>query len=172
MKDIIKTPEILPDLFAKKKIENESFQKFIHLLPSKQIDFTLDVIIPEVEKEIDCTQCGNCCRQMQPGVMKDEIAVLASEKNMSVEDFMNDYMNQERGSMIYYMKARPCTFLENKMCSIYASRPSSCAQYPYIDEAQLKLYWRRVMESYKTCPIVFNTVELLKDELGFNSGKE
>ena len=169
MKQIVKSPEILPALFEKKQSENESFRKFINHLPSKQIDFTLDVIIPEVEKEIDCTQCGNCCRHMQPGVMKNEIAVLASEKNMSVEDFMNDYMNQEKGSMIYYMKARPCTFLENKMCSIYESRPGSCAQYPYIDEAQLKLYWKRVMESYKICPIVFNTIEVLKTEVGFNA---
>ncbi|TSA51552.1 MAG: hypothetical protein D4R43_00585 [Sphingobacteriales bacterium] len=87
MKTVEKHPENLTALVTKKAAENQSFRNFIHALPSKQIDFTLDVIIPEVEKNIDCTQCGNCCRHLQPGLSAKEISTLTSKKNMIDEDF-------------------------------------------------------------------------------------
>jgi Fe-S-cluster containining protein len=167
MKIVEKHPENLPALVTEKAAENQSFRNFIHALPSKQIDFTLDVIIPEVEKNIDCTQCGNCCRHLQPGLSGTEISTLATKKNMSDEDFKNQFTAQEKGTMIQYMTARPCVFLDHKICSIYESRPHSCKDFPYLDESRIKMYWKRVMEYYKICPIVFNTVELLKKEVGF-----
>lgn len=169
MKILEKHPENLPDLTKLKESENNSFRSFIHELPSKQIDFTLNVIVPEVEKNIDCTQCGNCCRHLQPGLSEEEISRLASLKNMSDDDFKNQFTAQEKGTMIQYMTARPCVFLDNKICSFYESRPHSCKDFPYLDEARIKMYWKRVMEYYKICPIVFNTVELLKKEVGFNT---
>ncbi len=168
MKILEKRPENLHALVTEKSAENQSFRNFIHALPSKQIDFTLDVIIPEVEKNIDCTQCGNCCRQLQPGLSEEEISGLSSIKNINVEDFKNQFTAREKGTMIQYMTARPCVFLNQNICSIYESRPHSCKDFPYIDESRIKMYWKRVMEYYKICPIVFNTIELLKKEVGFN----
>ncbi|TSA51551.1 MAG: hypothetical protein D4R43_00580 [Sphingobacteriales bacterium] len=39
--------------------------------------------------------------------------------------------------MIQYMTARPCVFLDHKICSIYESRPHSCKDFPYLDEARI-----------------------------------
>lgn len=164
-----KHPENLPDLTKLKESGNNSFWSFIHALPSKQIDFTLNVIVPEVEKNIDCKQCGNCCQHLQPGLSEEEISRFASLKNMSDNYFKNQFTSHEKGTMIQYMTARPCVFLDNKICSVYESRPYSCKDFPYIDESRIKMYWKRVMEYYKICPIVFNTVELLKKEVGFNT---
>lgn len=80
MRNLEKSPENLPDLVDQKKDENNLFRNFIQMLPSKQIDFNLSVLFPEVESEIDCTQCGNCCLYMQPGLNSKEISILANQK--------------------------------------------------------------------------------------------
>ena len=169
MKNLEKNPENLPDLVDKKKEENNLFRNFIRMLPAKQIDFNLSVIFPEVESEIDCTQCGNCCLYMQPGINSRDISILANQKNMDEKEFEKQFVEIEKGSLIKYMKARPCTFLHEKICSIYESRPHACSQFPFINESQIRLNWKRTMEFYKICPIVFNTIEKLKAEVGFDS---
>lgn len=58
-------------------------------------------------------------------------------------------------------------FVINK-CTIYKDRPQNCRDYPYLYEPQFSYRTIDMIERTYTCPIVFNAIEELKEELEFD----
>jgi|SRR5687767_5130229 len=161
-------PELVVDLeeLKKRSEENHSafgeFAKKVKEIPVTQFDELAHPIVADITSQIDCTQCGNCCRHQEPGVDAEEIERLAKKKNMTAENFKNDFVawNKEGVSFLFQ---KPCTFLSENICSIYSDRPHSCADFPGLHRPRLKWRMKQVEENYSICPIVFNVVERLKE---------
>ena len=94
-----------------------------------------------------------------------EIERLAEIKKMPVREFKNSFTATEAHTGITFLKLNPCVFLEgNNLCSIYLQRPQPCRNYP-MTQGSIKSRIRKVMDNYTVCPIVYNTIEILKQEI-------
>lgn len=145
--------------------ENKKFRKHLRNFSSAQIDPQVQKLYAEVSAQIDCTQCGNCCRKLEPGLNLEETQRLAHCMGMPHDEFLHQQVLNE-GDEVFYLKAKPCIFLAEKKCSIYESRPASCADYPHLNKPNFK-YNRNVWVNAEICPIVFNLIEKLKPLFGF-----
>jgi uncharacterized protein len=163
-------PVLLDEMKAvmpQKQIENIFFKKHLRTIPSDLVDSAIHRHNQQIELLIDCTTCGNCCKQLEPGLDDEEIAILANEKSMPTQSFRNEYVAFDGQSL--FLKTKPCLFLKDCKCTIYANRPKACAGFPHLDGVQMK-YKRSLWENYALCPIVFNVLEKLKQEFNFKYG--
>lgn len=138
------------------------FRSDIKKIPVKKFDEIAFPIIDDVTRNVDCTQCGNCCKFQEPGVTDDEISKLANFSNITKEDFKNKYVSYDHHQVAFLCK-QPCIFLEGSICSIYKDRPGSCADFPGLHRPGLKWRINQMQENYGICPIVFNVVERIKE---------
>src|SRR5215217_684717 len=93
----------LPSLEQDKRSENAAFKIFLKKYSSQEIDTIVLPIAELITKNIDCTQCGNCCRHLEPGITDEEAGNLALHKGMSKEIFMRDFTQTEAGSETLFM---------------------------------------------------------------------
>ena len=164
---MIREVEQIANLAKAKRAENQQFRAFLKSIPSVAIDRKVAELNDEVSSQIDCTQCANCCKTIEPGISEEEIERLAAFNRQSTKDFVNEFVAQEPGTGIHYLRQQPCVFLQDQKCSIYTGRPASCADYPHLHRPQLKFRFKAVLSQYEICPIVFNVIERLKSELKF-----
>jgi Fe-S-cluster containining protein len=136
-------------------------------IPTKEVDTLVHQLNQEVSAAIDCTTCGNCCKQLEPPVDQEEINQLASVKGMDANSFETKYVGKEINTNIQFLKCQPCIFLQTTTCGIYEQRPTSCADYPHLHQPNFKFRWKSIMANYAICPIVFNVVEHLKEKLNY-----
>ena len=62
-----------------------------------------------------------------------------------------------------------CVFLIANECSVYDERPGNCSDFPHTVRGNgsfLSRMWD-LTDRAVYCPIVFNTLESLKEEVGF-----
>jgi len=86
----------------------------------------------------ECTGCGDCCSG-EPGfvwVDEQEIAALAAELAMPLEQFRAQYVRQVDD--LQSLTERPggdCIFLDaqSRQCTVYAARPVQCRTWPFWD---------------------------------------
>jgi Fe-S-cluster containining protein len=142
----------------------EMLRKAIQPIPVTRFDALVHPIVAEVTAGIDCTQCGNCCKQQEPGVSAEEIEKLATFNHQSTADFMASHVAWDKEG-VSFLCTQPCVFLNHTTCSIYTHRPLACADFPGLHRPRLKWRMRQVEENYSLCPIVFNVVEKLKQVL-------
>jgi Fe-S-cluster containining protein len=117
-----------------------------------------------VFKNIDCLDCANCCKKLEPGLETNEIEKLAALNQQSIELFREQCIAYDGEAL--YLQTKPCLFLEDCACRIYEHRPAACAGYPHLHQPDMK-FRRSLWENYAICPIVFNVLELLKQDLEF-----
>lgn len=160
--------QILP-LLKTKTIENIFFKKYLRKFSSSDIDQKIHALNIEISAQIDCLQCANCCKKLEPGLEPHEIEILASFKKQEIEVFKQNYIAYDGQSL--YLKTKPCLFLTNCSCSIYENRPAACSGYPHLDTTDLK-HRKSFWENYSICPIVFNVIEQLKADLKFIETKQ
>lgn len=161
-------PSQLQPLLAQKNVENIFFKKHLRNISSAEIDEKIHALNEEVSARVDCTQCANCCKRLEPGLEPNEIEVLAQQKQMPAELFKQAHVAFDGEAL--FLKTKPCMFLDECKCSIYTYRPAACAGYPHLDGKDMK-YKRSLWSNYSTCPIVFNVIEALKSQLNFRYGE-
>ena len=167
LRGLITDYSLLPGMAEERKEENESFRVFLRQIPSSALDETLQSIANHVTGSIDCTKCGNCCRTLEPGITEEEAGILAELKGMKTEIFLGEFTGKEAGTGTLFLKHQPCTFFDGKLCTIYDHRPASCKDFPHLTKPAFKFRLKSIMANYSICPIVFNTIEILKKELNF-----
>jgi uncharacterized protein len=85
-----------------------------------------------------CTGCGDCCTGSEGYVWvnKQEIAELAAELQISIEEFESRYVRDVgvRKSLREYNNG-DCVFFDNKSrkCGVYRVRPRQCRTWPFWD---------------------------------------
>jgi len=145
--------------------ENIAFVKRLRDLKDKVIDNTAHLIAQEETLKIDCTTCGNCCKSLHPALSEVDIANLSIKLCLDKVTVKNKFSEYDSQKKMHYMKSSPCSFLIANKCSIYDARPLSCQDYPHLHQPHFKYRLKQIMFNYNICPIVYNTIERMKNVL-------
>jgi hypothetical protein len=147
-----------------KRDENWEFRTFLkgYDIPLEELDSIVHELFDYVSSEIDCTKCGNCCKNVSPLLKKNDINKLSDNCGISIAEFKKQFLKKtDEGD--YTFKMLPCPFLENNICSQYKYRPKDCRSYPHLHKEDFVFRLIGVINNYSICPIVFNVYELLKE---------
>ena len=131
-----------------------------------EVDRIVHRLHDELIRQIDCTLCGNCCCQLSVELYPKDIAVLARLENNTPESYQENYCRKDENGTII-LNVPPCRYLEDKKCRIYENRPEECRFFPYTYKKGFIFRLLVMITFYEICPIVFNLMEILKDELRF-----
>jgi uncharacterized protein len=163
---MIVTDLVKIEKLAKKKAdENWQFRAFLKgtAIPFEKIDAIVHRLNQEVSAQIDCTTCANCCKTISPTLDEEDIVTFAKGLGISSEQLKNQYLIEDKEGFAF--NAKPCPFLVDNKCSNYDHRPKACASYPHLHKDDFVFRTIGVINNCSVCPIVFNVVERLKDEV-------
>jgi len=136
---------------------------------SAELDALVAAIAADVIPLIDCTACANCCRAITVGLVPEDVPPLAHALDVSPQDVIARYVDREAGARHEewgVICRSPCPLLRGNLCSVYASRPRSCRDYPALTPDFRWLY-PVIAQGAGLCPIIFNVIERLKVQLGW-----
>ncbi len=143
--------------------ENWDFRTFLKVNDSdERVDQLVHQSHQEIAAAIDCTACGNCCREVMPVLDREDIETFARGLGMSTAELKAKYVVKQDDGLAFQT---PCPFLEGNLCKNYESRPKGCQSYPHLHKEQFTRRLLSVVLNYEVCPIVFNVYERLKEEL-------
>ena len=145
-------------LGEKKRPENERFRRY--LKSHDHSDRRLRRMAEEIEEQIDCTQCANCCRVATTQVNERDVERLSRHLGTSPARFLADYttMSDDEGLI-----------LEGNLCSVYEARPDTCSRFPHMVRGSGSIVSRmwQFIDRACYCPIVYNALETFKEDAGF-----
>ena len=153
----------------KKNDENWKFRSFLkgYDIEVEELDAIVHRLFEQVSGEIDCTACGNCCREISPVLEHEDIERLSRGLGISPEGFKELFLvqNDKNYSEGFICNKKPCPFLKGNLCSHYELRPEACRSFPHLHKEDFVFRLIGVVENYNVCPIVFNVYEQLKAKL-------
>ncbi len=153
-------PDIIARLAKERESENDAFREYLKQQDSKLVDATVHRLNEQVTPQIDCTQCGACCRQLMINVTEPDAERMAGHLQLTSEQFKSQYV--ECGSQMMIINTIPCHFLKENKCSAYESRFSECREFPHLHKNNFISRLFGTLVHYAMCPIIFNVVEQLK----------
>ena len=145
--------------------ENWEFRAYLKWHDPPGLDALVQQLYEEISTQIDCTQCGNCCRESAPVLSARDVRRFANGLGISAAKFQAESLipDEEKGKFCF--SAKPCPFLKDNKCTNYENRPEDCRSYPHLHEKHFTTRLMGVIDSCEICPIVFNVYERLKEEL-------
>lgn len=155
-------------LGEKKLDENKRLRQ--HLKRHNFVERRLKIIAQEIEESIDCRACANCCRVATTTLTERDIQKLVRYLRIKREDFLRDYttLSEEEGRILKRTETG-CIFLSGNECTVYDARPSTCEDFPHLVRGSgsfVNRMWQ-MADRATYCPIVYNSLEAFKDEVGF-----
>ena len=165
----------LKELAKQKEDENWAFRKFLKFyddLSDEQIDKLVYDTADAVAANIECTSCGQCCKQLKPTLTAEDQQRLAKKLKVAVQQLQDTYLEYVKSDdepACWQIKKAPCSFLKDKKCTVYEARPQNCRDYPYLHEPGFSSRTMAMLERTFTCPIVFEVMEKLKEQLAFDA---
>jgi uncharacterized protein len=149
-----------------KEAENQRFRTYLKSFDSKELDALVHPIEKRISPQISCTDCGNCCQTLMINITPLECEDISNHMQMDVEDFKTNYVEtSQQGMMI--MNQMPCAFLKDKKCTVYEHRFTECREFPHLHKADFQQRLFGTLMHYGRCPIIYNVIEVLKIESGF-----
>ncbi|MBI2302641.1 MAG: YkgJ family cysteine cluster protein [Armatimonadetes bacterium] len=170
--DLITDLDRIAALAEEQEDENTDFRAFVKWQldwEDEEVDAVVKATYEEVAALIDCQTCGNCCRELSWAAEPLDIVRLARRLGTSEAEFAEQYLTYEHGEKV--LNVKPCPFLDGCRCSVYEDRPGNCRDFPYLDRPGFSQRLFSVLSNAEICPIVYNTIERLKDRLGFHRGR-
>jgi Fe-S-cluster containining protein len=162
--------ETIALLAEQRQDENDDFRAFIKNKDGDSIDAMVFRINDTITPEIDCTQCGACCKMLMINVTDEETKSVSQHLQLSIAAFKEKYIEESlQGKMI--INSIPCHFLEDNKCTVYEQRFTECREFPHLHRKNFKDRLFGTLVHYAMCPIIFNVVEELKVETGFTTLK-
>jgi uncharacterized protein len=146
--------------------ENQAFAHWLTQQDNDLVDAQVHLLNQQIEPQIDCTQCGRCCKNLMINVSETEAEQLANHLAMDTPSFKNKYIETgESGMMI--VNSIPCHFLKGTVCTVYQHRFDGCRTFPglHLPNFQQRLFAMQM--HYTMCPIIFNVWEGLKITMNF-----
>ncbi|MBZ5606677.1 MAG: YkgJ family cysteine cluster protein [Acidobacteriia bacterium] len=148
--------------------ENQRFR--VYLKTHNYSDRRLRRLAEQIESQIDCTQCANCCRVAEAGIKDRDIETLVKFLGVSPDEFRRDYTQRNQDDELILKRTEAgCVFLKDNLCTVYEARPRSCATFPNLVRGDGSIDSRmwRLIDRAAYCPIVYNWMEAVKQEMGF-----
>jgi uncharacterized protein len=157
---------VIASLAAEKEEEHYQFRSFLKNRDGGQIDAMVHQLNDAIAPQIDCTQCGNCCKTLMIGIAPEERPFFAKHFNLAQADAEAQYLTQStNGDTI--MANMPCVFLCQNKCTVYEQRFADCRNFPNLHQPGFVQRMFSMVMHYGTCPIIHNVMEALKIETGF-----
>ncbi len=156
-------------LGEQKRPENERFRKHLktHAFNEKRMRQTAE----EIESQIDCTVCANCCKNATVKLLDRDIEKLAKFLRVKTSQFLRDYTQQdeEQGTVLKFEEGKGCVFLNGNDCTVYEARPQICVDFPHLVRGNGTIPFRmwQFIDRATYCPIVYNALEAYKEMTGF-----
>ncbi len=155
-------------LAAEKQSENDAFRVFLSSHTDSEIDELVSELNNEVSPQVECTACGNCCKSLMVNINETEADNLSGHLQLSRETFDEKYLEKGSSGMMI-LNSIPCHFLSDNKCTVYDYRFEGCKEFPALHLPQFKRRLFTTFMHYDRCPIIFNVVERLKEELNFHN---
>ena len=156
-------------LGEKKRVENERLRR--HMKSHDHSDRILRRLAQGIEDQIDCTVCANCCRVATVRLSERDIERLARFLRIKPAAFLRDFTGQseEEGTILRRSTETGCIFLDGNSCTVYEARPETCEKFPHVVRGAGSIASRmwQLTDRASYCPIVYNTLEAFKEQLGF-----
>lgn len=146
------------------EVENIHFQDFLRNVDSNSLDKAVFALSETISPQIECTDCGNCCKSLMVNIDQQEATNLATHLGISRDVFDEKYLSiGESGRMV--INSIPCHFLKDNACTVYAHRFAGCKEFPafHVPDFNKRLF--TTFMHYDRCPIIFNVIETLKKDL-------
>lgn len=154
----------ISNLAIEKQQENDLLIKTLKTVNSSWIDEQITALNAVIEPQINCTSCGNCCKTLMINVEEIEVSHAALSLGIDAANFKQKFVEEgSSGRMI--INTIPCHFLHDNMCSIYETRFSGCKEFPGLHLPQIKARLFTIMMHYDRCPIIYNVMENLKNQV-------
>jgi Fe-S-cluster containining protein len=150
-------------LGEKKRDENLRFRAYLksHVFVERQFRRAAQ----EVHEQIDCRECGECCRVGEVELSERDIEKLARFLRIDTKTFLKEYTTSgETSDLILRRSEKGCVFLEGNDCSVYEARPSNCERFPHLlsGAGSIKSRMWQFVDRATYCPIVYNWMEAVK----------
>ncbi|GFH41697.1 Fe-S oxidoreductase [Lactococcus hodotermopsidis] len=153
------------ELALQKQKEHKQFLASLKKKPPKNLDQLTKEIHEAVFREIDCTQCANCCKSLGPLFTEADIERIAKHMRLKLANFETTYLQvDEDGDKIF--KCMPCPFLGcDNLCDIYDVRPKACREFPHTDRKKFYQINHLTLKNTLTCPATYLFIEKLRNKL-------
>jgi Fe-S-cluster containining protein len=158
--------QLIAYLADQREEENDHFQSFLANRDPVGIDLSVFALQAAITPQIDCRQCGNCCKTLMIEVTQPEADRVAQLLGIESDQFVAENLEKGIGQRMI-MNAIPCRFLEELSCTIYADRFAGCREFPALHLPGFTARYFTTRMHYGRCPIIFNVLEALKKELAF-----
>lgn len=152
-------------LALQKQKEHKKFLASLKKKAPKNLDLIAKEIHDEVFREIDCTQCANCCKDLGPDLTEADITRMAKLFRMKLSTFEQTYLRvDEDGDKVF--QSMPCPFLgPDNLCDVYDARPKACAAFPHTDRKRIYQINHLTIKNTLICPAAYEFVERLQRRL-------
>lgn len=150
-----------------KQAENDAFSTFLKNQNSNIIDAFVFELNQQITPQINCLQCGNCCKSLLINVTEVEANTVANHLQITRETFNATYV--EKGTNLMVINTVPCHFLQENTCTIYPHRFAGCKEFPAMHIPNFTKRLFTTFMHYGRCPIIYNIVEQLKEKLNWNT---
>jgi Fe-S-cluster containining protein len=150
-------------LGEKKRAENLRFRKYLksHTFVERRFRKAAE----EIQEQIDCRQCAECCRVTEVQLVERDVEKLAHFLGFSEKEFLENHtMRDEDGKLILRRTDNGCEFLDGNECTVYEARPSNCERFPHLlrGSGSLESKMWDFVDRATYCPIVYNWLEKVK----------
>lgn len=150
---------IEPDkLIALAQSHYKEHQELVKRLRKKK-PVNLDDFVHELDGElfddIDCLDCGNCCRSLGPRVTDKDISRLSRHLKLKDSEVVEHYLRVDEDGDYVFVKM-PCPFLlDDNYCAVYEKRPKACRDYPHTHQSRFQKHLKISLLNTYTCPVVY-----------------
>jgi uncharacterized protein len=154
-----------------KEAENQEFRRYLSAHHHRIEPFR--ILAAQIQQQIDCTTCANCCRHSIVTVDEADIEAIAQHLKLDAKQVRGLYTLPDPdapGGRILQSTQDGCIFLDRKLCLIYEARPKPCRDFPHISSARPSLGGRfsSLCRWASLCPIVYNALESYKQMVGYH----
>ena len=159
----------LLDIPKQTKDKNKAFIGKLKRGKVKKIDDIFHEKHEEVFENIDCLECGNCCKTTSPIFRNIDIKRIAKKLRMKDVDFVEEYLYEDQDGD-YVLNVAPCPFLdlEDNTCGIYDFRPQACEEYPHTNRKNMHQILDLTLKNTEVCPAVSKIVTELQKGIDLN----
>ncbi len=150
--------------------ENLAFRRYLSV--RRHADTPFQIVASEVQRQMDCTACANCCRHSVVSIRNLEVENIARHLGIAPEAVARLYTVPDPdapAARILRNSGEGCVFLDGNLCMIYEARPKTCRDFPHLAVGTHSLGGRpsSLARWAALCPIIFNALEEYKHLTGF-----
>lgn len=158
-------------LGAAKAAENLDFRRRLSARHHPEQEF--QILASQIQQNVDCTACANCCRHSVVPVSHSEVEKIASYLGITPAAASRIYTvpdPEAPASRILKNSGNSCVFLDGNLCTVYDARPKTCRDFPHVASGTHSLGGRLSSHARwaALCPIIYNALESYKHLVGYH----